>query len=38
MVVFIAAFVSSATATFTASAIGWELGREMLYAWTEPSM
>lgn len=37
MVVIIAAFVSSATVTLTASAVGWELGREMLYAWTEPS-
>lgn len=38
MVVFVAAFVSSTTATLTASAIGWMLGREMLYAWTEPSV
>lgn len=38
MVVFIAAFVSSATVTLTASAIGWELGREMLYAWGAPSV
>ena len=38
VIIIIAAFVSSATVTLTASAVGWELGREMLYAWTEPSV